>query len=72
VAKFKTLKQFVAAREKKGRRRYQVADELQISPSMLTEYLSRVRTPSRTTAKRIADLTGIPVTNLLYPSGDAA
>lgn len=45
---------------------------MKISDRMLSYYISFEKYPSRSTAKKISELTGIPVIKLLYPEDDDA
>ena len=60
----------VEYKEKKGLSGRELAHQLDISESYLSEILSGQRSLSKKLAKRISALTGIPVLNLLYPQGD--
>ena len=60
----------VEYKEKKGLSGRELAHQLDISESYLSEVLSEQKTPSKKLAQRISALTGIPVLNLLYPQGD--
>jgi transcriptional regulator with XRE-family HTH domain len=56
-------------KEKKGLSGREMARQLDISESYLSEILSGQRSLSKKLAKRISEITGIPVLNLLYPQG---
>ena len=60
----------VEFKEKKGLSGRELAHQLDISESYLSEVLSGQKTPSKKLAQRISALTGIPVLNLLYPQRD--
>ena len=51
-----------------GKKPAQLAKELDVEPSTITRILRGERRPSPDLAKRISDVTGIPVVDLLYPS----
>ena len=55
-----------------GKKPTQLAKELDVEPSTITRILRGERRASPELAKRISDATGIPVIDLLYPSGGAA
>jgi transcriptional regulator with XRE-family HTH domain len=57
-------------KERKGLSGRELARQLQISESYLSEILSGQRSLSKKLAQRISGMTGIPVLNLLYPQGD--
>lgn len=44
-----------------------LAKKLRVSRSLISFYLSGQRQPGREMARRISNLTGIPVLELLYP-----
>jgi transcriptional regulator with XRE-family HTH domain len=58
-------------KEKKGLTGKELASELGISESYLSEVLSGQRSLSKKLAQSISLKTGIPVLNLLYPQGEA-
>ncbi len=49
-----------------------LANKIGISSRMLYYYINLEKYPSRKTAKKISTVTGIPVTDLLYPENDDA
>ena len=58
-------------KEKKGLTGRELARELGISESYLSEVLSGQRSLSKKLAQKISGITGIPVLSLLYPPGEA-
>jgi len=52
---------------KKGISSREIARQLKISESYLSEILSKQRTPSKQLAVKISKITGIPILNLLFP-----
>ena len=48
------------------------AKKIGVTPSFLSHLLKYKYFPSRKTAKKISELTGIPVIKLLYPEDDDA
>jgi transcriptional regulator with XRE-family HTH domain len=58
-------------KEKKGLSGREMARELGISESYLSEVLSGQRSLSKKLAQRISEKTGIPILNLLYPQEEA-
>lgn len=56
---------------KKGLKACELAQQLGISESYLSEVLSGQRSISKKLALKISEKTGIPVLNLLYPQGEA-
>lgn len=56
---------------KKGFSSREIARQLEISESYLSEILSGQRTPSKRLAVKISRITNIPLLNLLYPQDEA-
>jgi transcriptional regulator with XRE-family HTH domain len=70
TSRYKTLREYVDA-QTSGKTQGDVAEELGVSQSALSSYLSGVRVPSREIALRIRDYTGIPLDSLLDPGASA-
>lgn len=66
-SRFKTLRDYVNA-QPRTKTQNEIAKELGIAPSALSQYLNGVRTPSKEIALRLSDEIGIPLENLLRAS----
>jgi len=58
-------------KNKKGLSNREMAQQLGISESYLSEILSGQKTPSKRLAIKISKITNIPILNLLYPQDEA-
>lgn len=65
---FTNLSEYKAKKGLSGR---EMARQLGISESYLSEILPGQRTPSKRLAVKISRITGIPILNLLYPQDEA-
>jgi len=60
------LKEF---KENQGLTNKQLADMFHVTPEYISYLLNEKRFPSRELAKKISEITGIPILNLLFPNG---
>jgi transcriptional regulator with XRE-family HTH domain len=67
-SRFKTLRDYVNA-QPRTKSQNEIAEELGITPSMLSEYIHGRRVPSKETALRISRQCHISLENLIDPEG---